>query len=354
MFTLKSSPVNNPEEIGKDINSIENIPVYTMKKDIEKAKNPQIPSENSPNRPTEGTTIPIRSQESSPFFGPQEQARPAGKAVPANTFRFPGVRNIPTPINPARNFPSQGTTTQRESSWPGEAPKEPRATWGKIILIAFSLFIFLSIGLGGYYFWVTQSESPSPATEKIPSFSTSNPNYLNIDIEKTDKEQIKALVNKYAKKMSDDGIATPVEFIVSDPENNPVDFSVFEEKMGLSLTPEIMSALDKNFSLFIYNDSGKPRLGLVIATQEGEKLRKALLQEEANLPRELQGIFLAEYSLEEKIFKNSSYNGIGVRYLNLTSPEELSMDYTVSGNQFILGTTKMTLRSIIDYLSSST
>lgn len=366
MFTLKSSLANNPEEIGRDFDNIENIPVHTMKKDIEKAKNPQTLPESTTDRPINGPGIPSRSQGSSPFFSPREQAKTAEKAVPINTFRFPGVRNIPTPINPARNFPSQGTATQRESSWSGEAPREPKTAWGKIIFIALSLFLFLSIGLGGYYFWVTQSGSlpqislpglfskEDASTEKIPSFSTSKPNYLNIEIEKTDRDQIKALASKYAKKMADDVITSPVEFIVSDLNNNPVDFSVFKEKIGLSLTPEIMSELDKNFSLFIYNDSGKPRLGLVITTQEGEKLRKTLLQEEANLPRELQGIFLAEYSLEAKIFKNSSYNGIGVRYLNITSPEELSIDYTVSGNQFILGTTKTTLRSMIDYLSGST
>ncbi len=366
MFTLKSSLANSPEGIEKDVDNIENIPVYTMKKDIEKAKNPQILPGGTINRPLNSPRILNGSQESSPFFGSQyrEQARSAEKASPADTFRFSGARDVPAPINSTKSFPGQKTVLQREDLRLKETLGEPRTAWRKIIFIAFSLFLFLSIGLGGYYFWVTQSESfpqislpgflsKDAPTEKIPSFSASNANYLNIDIKKTDKDQIRALVNKYAKEMAGDGITSAVEFIVSDSKNNPIDFSVFGEKMGLSLSQEITSKLDRNFSLFIYNDSNKPRLGLVIAAQEGEELRKALVQEEANLPRELQGIFLAEYSLEAKTFKNSSYSGIGVRYLNITSPEELSIDYTVSGNQFILGTTKMTLRSMIDYLSSS-
>lgn len=360
MFTLKSSLINNPGGTGNDFDNIENAPVYTMKKDIERAKNPQVLPENTINRTLNTPKNINGSQGNSPFFGSQEPARPVEKSFPtADASHFPGTKEAPIPVNSNRNFPGQrAVPPRREDLRLKEMPGEIKTSWGKIIFTAFSIFILLSIGLGGYYFWVTQSGFPSlfpkdtPA-ERMPSFSTRNPNYLIINTEKTDKDQIKALINEYAKKMIDDGVTSSVEFIVSDIKNSPVDFSVFEEKMGLSLPPEITSELDKNFSLFIYNDSGKPRLGLVVATQEGERLRKALMQEEPNLPRELQSIFLAGYSLEAKIFKNSSYNGIGIRYLNITSPEELSIDYTVSGNQLILGTSKMTFRSIIDYLNSS-
>lgn len=362
MFTLKSFSSNGTEGAKKDIDNIEDVPVYTMKKDIEKGKNSPPPQETIVNKPANYASVSDQSAKSSPFFGSREPMKAPEKNAPAAPVHLWGARPSPSPVNSASLFPNPN----QRMGIPKETirfKEESKTSWGKIIFIAFSLFLLLSIGLGGYYFWVTHSEgfpqipwlsSKNFPGEKMPSFSATNPNYFNIDVEKASKEQIRDQINMYSKEMLANGITSSVEFVVSDLNNSPIDFFTFSQKMGISFSEEVMSNLDRDFSLFIYNDTGKPRLGLVISTPEGEKLRKALVQEEVNLPQDLEGIFSTPYSLEAKPFKNSSYSGIGIRYLNITSPEELSIDYTVTGNQLLIGTTKMTLRSMIDYLSGST
>lgn len=362
MFTSKSSSIDNSAGSDKNTGVIEKAPIYTMRKDLEKAKNPQILLKEEYESSNSSRSFD-KNKKSSPFFGSQQQVMPIEKTAPISPTRPLVTREVPVSVNSIGTFPGQRSINQREALKFNETSGKTRVAWKKIVLIALFLFILLSIGFGGYYFWITRSGdlsnisisgflSKNTPSEKILPLSTKTPNYLNIDIEKTDKNELKTLADKYSKEMTGNGIVSPVEFIVSDLKNNPIDFSVFSKKIGLSLSQEIISKLDKNFSLFLYNDTDKPRLGLVITTEEGEKLRAALAQEEANLPEELQDIFLAPYSLEAKTFKTSSYNGIAIRYLNIVSPEEISIDYTVSGNQLIIGTTKMTLRSIIDYMNS--
>jgi len=246
---------------------------------------------------------------------------------------------------------------------PAEKIKK-EANWEKVILAGIVCFLLLAFGAGGYYYWISREkkqagettiELPPPPKEELITFSIENPNYLPLDIDNSDSTKIKETIKKYVTKVSDSGSLTPVEFIVTDLKNNPIGFSAFASKIGINFSQELISALNTElkFSLFIYNDNQKTRLGLAIDSLDDYKLKKALFQEEADLVKELEPLFLdVPHNSEVKNFSSSSYENTEIRFNNLTPFGELTVDYAIFQNKLVVGTTKITIRSIIDYMKS--
>jgi hypothetical protein len=235
--------------------------------------------------------------------------------------------------------------------------------------VSIIIFAVLSAAFGGYYFWTTRQQEASPqvpvnipvdvpiapSQPVVTSLSTDKPNYLNIDIAATDQAKIKETIANYAQKVLDLKATTPVEFIITDSQNNPIGFSAFANASGVALSNDIMTNLDDKFSLFIYSDAEKPHVGLSIISKDiaGTKLKSALTKSEKTIQNSLTPIFLtSDYTIKNAPFATSFYNGAEIRYSNITSPEELSTDYTIFQDKLLIGTTKMTLRSIIDHYVS--
>jgi hypothetical protein len=78
-----------------------------------------------------------------------------------------------------------------------------------------------------------------------------------------------------------------------------------------------------------------------------------MLAEEPKLISVLKNLFLDISYTEPKnlAFSSGSYNTYPVRYLNIISPRELSLDYTILNKKLVIGTTMLTNRTIVDYVS---
>lgn len=260
--------------------------------------------------------------------------------------------------------------------------EENKGPLGKIVSFIVFLCILAAIGWGGYYFWET----------RIANMSSSNPNNINQpnEVQSTDKNQpsevqtidknqtssVFSLTNAnylkinltdlsdkvFIEKMSDAAsqvksmdTSGPVEFILTDNSNNPLSFSDFSQKIGLGLPQTILSQLGDSFSIYVYLENGEAKLGLSVSARNSAILKTAMDNEENSLAKDLRPLFMGNsYTLENTYnFKSSTYNGNSIRYANIISPTELSVDYTISPKQLLIGTTKKTLRSILDRLSSS-
>ncbi len=265
------------------------------------------------------------------------------------------------PENKSGPFLSRQNWTKEEKLKPKENVPIHH-TLGKLTITAVIAFIFLAVAFGGYYFWITRMDNEQPAeniplpsipsSETSPNFAIGKPNYLSLDIENYDKDRIKKTLQDYAIKVSKIEATSPVEFIITDSGNNPVNFSVFAQKLGLTLSEDILLQLNSDFSLYIYTNQDKTRLGLSISIKNPEQLKINIIEEEKNLVKELEPLYLAsDYILsEDKSFDSAIYNAATIRYINITSPEDLSADYAIYNNQLIIGTTKLTMHSIIDYI----
>ncbi len=376
---------NQNENVNK------NIQVHTMAEDLKELEHPQKtePRTSKPNvaekvsqsKPAQLT----EEQKNNPFLNPDFKISPLAPQKDSATLTETtkeSAKPVATPnIHDVKSNKSAPTPAKNASH-----------SANKILFAAIIAIIILIIGAGTYYFIATKKQpaqttqntasnqnqqqtsdqnqaSPQPqnntqdqshnnaptADSNSAVYSATNPNYMNIDIANADGVAIKNTIDQYAHNVSASKATAPIEFSVVDLQNNPISFSTFAKKIGLDLSSAVMSDLGDDFSLYIYNDQSNTRLGLIVSAKNPTGLKTALLTEEKTLPSDLQALFLdSDYSINSgKVFASSAYDGADVRYENIVSPEDLSVDYTVFNNSLMIGTTEMTLRAMIDKISSA-
>ena len=404
MFGQKTTPASSSTNNNPANNlDIENLPIHTMAEDLEQIKNPNAfknqPSLERKNKPIIPRNL-NQKQQSSPFlqdtsddwnnrsilnekietqepiknnlYPPiqteEQDAFPTDldmEKIPEQ--RIPEIKSALPEENPA--FEKEISTLEEDSSSTG-------LNWKIVALIAISLILLFALIWSAYSYFKnknnpeetpeespiettipvsTPETTPTTAPQKTPgmTYSQDNPNYLLIGLEITDAEKIKAIINGHTQKVAQEGYKKPVEFIITDEKNAPITFKMFSDKLGLGLSPQIIDSLGDNFSFFIYNDNAVSRVGLIIDSKNDSTLSATLLQEEANLADQISPIFFTTDYKKDKLFNSSEYGGAKIRYQNIISPDTLSVDYTVLKNKLIIGTTKMTLRSIIDHLNGT-
>ncbi len=342
MFSDNKTTSNNNFKSKKKINLVQDTKIHTMEKDLFESKNPTNTSQTeleatvNKQKKTNLEYETNNSQEISPFLKGEE------KIIDKNQFS-----TIPDQQN---------------------QPMKTKSVLNKIIIIIVISISIIGIGGGSFYFWKTRISNTkkiknandqlgksleNTPTNNLSEFSIDKANYLSLDFNKDNKEQILSILQKYVKKIATLKTIAPVEFILTNSQNNPISFQDFAQKVNLTLSKNLIDQLGTNFSLFIYNDNGNVRLGLAIATNNSQEVKNLLLKEEDNLPQEIQFLFLGKDTsgLKEASFSLGKYQGLNIRYYNVVSPEILSIDYTIYKNQWLVGTTKMTLRSIVNYIS---
>ena len=241
-----------------------------------------------------------------------------------------------------------------------------------IIYLIVSITLVLLIAGGGYYFWITRQQKepsvviipepqpkpePTPEPEPIPAttFSTDKPNYLVIDQPSPTAGEIKTTLKKYSDEIILSGITLPVEFVVVDAQNNPILFSAFANSFSLKLSPAIIANLNDTFSLFIYNDENSARLGLTIDSKNDTLLKTAMSKEGKNIISETMPLFM-DNSFENPVdnaFNKYLYNNIELYYINLLHQGLLASNYGILNKTLLIGTSKKTMFSMVDYLKNS-
>ena len=183
-------------------------------------------------------------------------------------------------------------------------------------------------------------------------YATELPNYFSIDIESTTTQQdIATELKTIAQNMQKQDITGPISFIVTDQNSNPVSFHVFSVSAGMNIPQDIAASLEEGFEIYAYNDDVNGiRFGFSIDVKNVETLQKAITTNEASLPKSF-NIILNDLNVDTTnvVFRDSSYKTHPIRYYNLNEAESYSIDYTINDNKWIIGTTKNTLRAIIDH-----
>ncbi len=343
MFSDNKTTSNNNVQSKKKIDLVQDAKIHTMEKDLFEFKNPTNNSQseletitNEQEKIKLGNKTDIdNSQKISPFLKEEE------------------INN--------KDQLSSISSLQNQSM-------KTKSVLKKIIIIIVISISIVGIGGGSFYFWKTRISNTkkikntnnqinksleNTTTNNLSEFSIDKANYLSLDFNKDNKEQILSTLQKYVKKIAILKTTAPIEFVLTNSQNNPISFQDFAQKVNLTLSKNLIDQLGANFSLFIYNDDGNVRLGLAVATNNSQEVKNLLSKEENNLPQEIQFLFLGKDTsgLKGALFSLGKYQGLNIRYYNVVSPEVLSVDYTVYKDQWLVGTTKMTLRSIINYTS---
>jgi len=376
MFTKQSgtdSFVPDPQQHNQHIR--------TMKGDLESPANIPFPPPASkidlptppenrdaqpkamPDPPPQASAAAPAMDSSSPFsktyFDKEESATAASPPVPKNT-----AINVPmdSPLQPS----SEKTTTLPQKS----VPVASRHTLRKIILVFISVVVLLLLAAAGYLYWKIRS-SAQPAPPSVPAqqnatpapvqvnplsekYSTQNPNYFPLDADTATPESIQSSLTSTAAEIEQSGLTSPIEFVVTDSNNNPIAFHIFCALAKITMPPALLSALGDNFSLFFYSDAGTVRLSVSVDSKDKTVTALQMKAIESKATAILSPILLASsVNTQPLAFKDSSYDGFSIRYVNLDQSSPLSIDYTLNDKTLFIGTSKNTLRAILDKVSQN-
>lgn len=357
-FVDKNSP--SYQDLSQEKNyTIEDVPIHTMEKDIQEIENPTMKNVFYPEKPAYKTPSPELNdrQKSSPFLNQTEKPLIANEARAKSN---PDYSQINKAIQPKLDA----------------APQIKYSSGSKTFLIATILLIMISIGAGAYYFITTRqtasknttadptaprtntsgnpavAEKKTTGSESNSSINASNPNRIPIDIAIIDAASLKKALEKSAQDVVRSGLKTPIEFILTDKQNSPISFSDFARMSNMTLSEKTLSYLEKDFSLFFFNDSGNPGLGLNLRASDPSMLKGQLSQEESMLAKELAPILpYSEFTVPDSPFQDARYKSYDIRYQNLISPQKLSIDYVIQNKTLLFGTTKATVEAILDKLN---
>lgn len=387
----------------KDL-KIEDIPIHTMAKDLKEIEHPSKPAVQKESSEPVNPVKLTEKQKTSPFLNPNPEPKPAEAVakISIETLKTPSkpeaqpqkpkietqpqIQAQPQPAQPQfkpqpiQQMPSkpapQAKPAQPETPKKNLDEKQKKNMALKIVSAAVLILLVAIVGTGIYYYVSTRptktagnepspapkpsengnSTNPNPSPEPAqPEFSATNPNYLPIDMTAATSDSIKQTLSDYANKVKFSNITTPVEFVVTDETNAPIDFDKFATLAGLTLPDGLLGTLDKSFSLFFFNDDSNMKIGLAINTLNQAKSKTAMLAEEPNLAKALTPLLLASnYTLNNTPFGEATYKTSAVRYQNIISAKELSIDYTFYNGQLMIGTTQKTLEAMIDKQAAQT
>ncbi|MBI2439356.1 MAG: hypothetical protein HYV45_02000 [Candidatus Moranbacteria bacterium] len=324
--------------------------VHTMEGDLDEIKNGKAEPKMSFDEKKEGGTNAPFAQEkgmntASPFGVKIEQNKiPEDGLVQGNKLEN-GLKEI---------IPATLTVEQ---------PKKSKK-W--LFLLCAILFLAGSLGAAWYFFFdgrrffvpapplldeiskEDQVKDPLevPEREKIP-FALDKPNYLSINTETATPESILALFFQTSRRAKEAEITVPVEFYITDHNNNPLAFSRLAFLLKLNVDPELLLHLDESFSLYVFNDGEDFRFGFVFALKDSAAASTLLQKTESSLPQFFQP-FLGVMISKQEVFQSSVYKEYTVRYSNLDISKNISIDYTIYNNRWYVGTSKNTLRALLD------
>lgn len=296
-------------------------------------------------------------------FADQMSAVPAAKTVQQPTIQ--AVSGRTTPGQPS-------AAVLQKSVAPADSGSSKKIIFGFLGVVS-----LVALAGGGYYLWSTRySQDPvqpvveapvEPIEPEVPSipepeipvrkYSEENPNYLVIEsFSSQTAEAIKATLTRTAQEIMAEGETLPVELVVSDETNGQIPFETFATAAGLKFAPDFMANFTGGFSLFVYNDGGQARLGLVAQINSDKatsgSMAAVVRKTEKTLADNLAMLFLdSPYQLGANEFKDGKYGDSAIRYLNLNPDMNLSVDYAFSGNQWVVGTSKNSIRAILDKLA---
>lgn len=251
-------------------------------------------------------------------------------------------------------------------SWKEKIWQHKRWLFLGLGVVACLILVFL-----GWYWWQSREEALAPVVSEgtvketaptieikveeekgpsMPHYVTNQPNLLSFDTETVTANDITTEFLKIALSIKQDNLRQPIEFLVRDQNYNPLAFSRFAYLLGLNFPPEFVNALDESFSIFFFLDGAEPRIGIQVTIKEKEAFTTALSTAEGTLPKILEPFFLDKTTAPKTglVFRSGVYQEQPVRYTNIDQVMNLSIDYAVRENIWLMGTSQNTLRTLLD------
>lgn len=275
---------------------------------------------------------------------------------------------------------SESAKKKKDEKEKREIPKEKESTGGPksfpAVLVATVTGILLIVG-GGLYAYVSDwgglfggktevvevveapvpievPEEPSaPSEDPVLSepFSRENPNFLVIDTESdmASAEGVTMMFKSVESDVASMNVTAPVEFVIRDPNNNPIAFSRFAYMLGLTFPSDMLAAFDENFSLYVVPDDDRLHRGIAISLGDREAMLSLLASDEDALLSALGDLLYGGAISGSKVadFRDGSYGTLSTRFVNLDPDGSRSFDYVLLDDMMVIGTSKDSFRAVL-------
>ena len=383
-------PNPTPQEpvVPKPLTSLEGIDISNNASENHPLQNP-FDKNNSLINETLTQKPDVEESSSTPF-----ETDVAIKTIPALSLeKTDGVQTLDTNIagnallfekknNPLDTHMGSTTKSPIVTDEKTLVPQQPKIqpplenTSEKIMVAAILMLIILSLGGGGYYYWATKQISsnqdlaiPAPGNiieEKNPTqpvksedpitinpisekYSQEKPNLLSIDTKTVTQSEIRGLFIRTGNEIKQINPSKPLAFILVDENNNPIAFSRFIIMAEINLPKTLVGNFDENFSLYFYLDKGHIKTGLQIDSKSKVATTSEMKTAEKSLISMFDILYLENKNpKQDPLFSSSSYESFQIRYFNIDPTTQTSFDYTITEKYLFIGTSKDTLRNIIE------
>lgn len=340
------------------------------------------PSVPAPSRPEAPANLPLASSASSPspfLNGPARTPLPtsssASRDVSPSPARNPGPPFVSTPA-PVKMARARAVTPS-----PADSEKSAKNPAGKkwLLFLTLGVIVLLILAGGGYYYWQNSQDKgevnapggpPLPGGMPVPGdpqlgtppsvpsiktlpYALDKPNYLSIDTETTEVTGVKKDIDEVVARLVEGNVAEPIEFNITDKNNNPIAFSRFAYLLGLSLPEGLVAEIDEDFSLYLSAENGRGVVGLKLLLKDAAKGSALITQGEGSLPKQFAVLLYSGTNIiipATVTFTPSPERADVriVRYHNFSLSPNISFDYTLSDKQWFIGTSKETFRLMLE------
>ncbi|HHH12514.1 MAG TPA: hypothetical protein ENJ77_01405 [Candidatus Moranbacteria bacterium] len=371
MFGLRKNKKEKKASVKKKETEV-SYEVITMADDLKRLEE----EKNSARSISSQTKKSSRERDlSSGPFGTQSSLKQ--EKIPAKQEKKPAVgsskpferSNSPFLATPAENV-AAATSPAVVASGSASAGKKTEAEisgrkrhW---LIWPLALAVFAAAAVGGYFFFASLlPASPSERNDLPVEVSSETNRNVSEGPEVESKKDVLVLqlgkdlnvrgmsvrLQELAKKINLSGKEFTEPIGVIDEKGEPIPFAEFAARFLPLLSPEVADTVPTPFSIYILPEGDDYRVGLALISADPDKTRAALRKEEANLPNALRPLMLfkpeGEQPLEYK-FEDNSHRSIPIRFYNFKPDASQSVDYTVHYDNVFIGTSKKTMRKMMD------
>lgn len=315
----------------------------------------------------------------------QKQKSPPAMPLQLRPEELPGnpFQSVPTPpplssadpnlpafkSSPSQSFFAENSFLQ-ENILPENKEKQPAPpkTKSKILLLLIAVLALALAGGGFYYYWFyiknnSSANAPAPAAQPAPapaqtastvSYDSQNKNLRQLIVDTSqDSTEIKSAVAKFVAEFAasaSENDLVEVKFLEKD--NQPIGKKDFFAGFGATIPDAVLMKLSEDYSLFAQKKGSAAKLGLVFKTVTSADLASEMKNWEPKITTDLASIYLGQtLSPAAGTFNSAKYKNADIRYFNFSSPADTSLDYSVISSFLIIGSSKDSMRSILDYMS---
>lgn len=376
MFQLKKT--DSKENSAEATASNPAIPgkVRTFKEDFENFQKGGTTKDNS-----EKEIIPpqkIEENGSSNIFAggleavPPVQPAPKPEDAPGNPFQsvpspapvsYSGVEMPAFKSSPSQSFfeempPKETTFSQGDLDLTAK-----KKTKGRFFLIVFILLLVAGAGGGFYYYWFYLKngasfsflpKNPSSSSDTTPPAQSQNDSVRRLIVDTSQspteiKNAVQKFATEYASSTTENDLA---EIKILDKNNQAIGKKDFFSGFGAKIPDTLLAKLSEEFSLFAVKQNGTVRMGIAFKTITSSGVSEEMKGWEPTMVNDLGSLYPVPVTTPlNSAFNSGRYKNADIRYFNFSSPANTSLDYTVISNFIIIGTSKDSVRAILDYMA---